>query len=104
MKNDGKRRTKIKKPYDSFLANSLKVPMDVITGEIKMTLVGNGQLLVENYQGLVKCEEGKIVFQGKLIRVSVEGEALRMEYYASRETLLCGRIRGIRFEETERGS
>ena len=104
MDKDRKRNAKIKKPYDSFLSASLKIPADVLSGEIKLTLVGNRQALLENYQGLSEYDGKCVTFQGKRMKITVEGEKLRLDYYGSRETLLRGRIRAIRFEETERGT
>lgn len=89
---DGKRGT------DCFLTDTLRIPPDIATGTVRVTLTGDKSVWVENYQGILDYSEQKMILQGKKERITIEGEMLSIVYYTCDDMLIRGKIRNIRIE------
>ena len=52
---------------------SLRLPRDVMLGASILTLIGDTELLVENYRGILEYTQECILLQGKHTRIRIEG-------------------------------
>ena len=52
---------------------SLRLPRDVMLGASILTLIGDTELLVENYRGILEYTQECILLQGKHSRIRIEG-------------------------------
>lgn len=85
------------KSAKELLADSLKMPRDIVLGASIVTVIGSGQVLIENYRGILEYTSESIVLQGKNCRVAVAGEGLKISYYTNEDMKIEGKISEIRY-------
>jgi sporulation protein YqfC len=71
---------------------------DVRYGDILIRSVGNHELSIENFKGIVNYEDTKLVLQGKSQIVIITGECLTILYYVEHMIKLKGIVRVIEFQ------
>lgn len=92
------RRTRldqVKENVKSNIVESLELPMDIMYGAVIITAMGRGQVLVENYKGIIEYTQEKIRLQTKTCQVTIQGKRLLVEYYTNEEMKITGCIQGI---------
>ena len=55
---------------------SLELPADIVYGAVIVTAMGRGQVLVENYKGIIEYTREKIRLQTKTCQVTIQGKGL----------------------------
>lgn len=80
------------------LVESLELPKDIMYGAVMITAIGRGQVLVENYKGIIEYNTEKIRLQTKNCQVTIEGKRLMVEYYTNEEMKITGFIHGILYD------
>lgn len=78
--------------------DDLRIPMDVSTGDLRVTLTGESRAWVENYRGILEYTACRILLQGRNGRISFEGEGLCIDYYTGEDMLIRGKIQRIQFD------
>ena len=76
---------------------SLRLPRDVMLGASILTLIGDTELLVENYRGILEYTQECILLQGKHSRIRIEGCCLKIVYYTNEDMKIAGKISGVRY-------
>ena len=76
---------------------SLRLPRDVMLGASILTLIGDTELLVENYRGILLFEENCIRLQGKNCRLQICGRRLNIVYYDRDSMKIYGQIQSMEF-------
>ncbi len=79
------------------IMDSLQLPKDILRGDMRLTLIGNREVWVENYKGLLEYTNTSIVLQAKNCKVQFEGKCLSIDYYTNEDMKLTGRITCIRY-------
>lgn len=79
------------------LVDSLRFPRDMMMGASIVTVIGNGQVLVENYRGILEYTDCSILLQGKSCRIAVCGRCLKIAYYTNEDMKIEGKISEIRY-------
>ncbi|TGY96702.1 sporulation protein [Petralouisia muris] len=95
------RRTRldqVKENVKSNIVESLELPMDIMYGAVIITAMGRGQVLVENYKGIIEYTQEKIRLQTKTCQVTIQGKRLLVEYYTNEEMKITGCIQGILYD------
>ena len=91
MPNKEKRSKAIREKMGQIL----DMPLDMIKGYSRMTVIGNESVLIENYKGIMEYED-------ELIRLSnnicVAGKRLLIEEITDDEILITGNVSNIVFE------
>lgn len=82
---------------EEFLADTLRIPMDVCMGESRVTMTGCNRVWIENYRGILEYTDSCILIQSKGCQIRVEGKKLCMEYYTCSDLLVRGIISGVQF-------
>lgn len=82
----------------SNIVESLELPRDIVYGAVIITAMGRGQVLIENYKGIIDYTREKIRLQTKNCQVSVVGKQLVVEYYTNEEMKITGFIEGILYD------
>lgn len=72
--------------------------MDIMYGAVIITAMGRGQVLVENYKGIIEYTQEKIRLQTKTCQVTIQGKRLLVEYYTNEEMKITGCIQGILYD------
>ena len=75
----------------------LKLPGDVMLGEILLSFSGRYCVTVENYRGILLFEENCIRFQGKNCRLQICGRRLNIVYYDRDSMKIYGQIQSMEF-------
>lgn len=88
---------KEEKSVRELLTDSLKLPRDMTLAASIITVIGNGQVLVENYRGILEYTPCQIMLQGKTCRIAVCGCNLRIAYYTNEDMKIEGSISQIRY-------
>lgn len=78
------------------IAETLKIPNDLFSGEIQLYLCGSKEIRVENYRGILEYTEQRILLQTKKQKISIEGKKLHILYYTKEEMKVVGTILSIR--------
>lgn len=87
----------IEKTAKELLVDSLKLPRDMVMGASIVTVIGNGQVMVENYRGILEYTESCVMLQGKACRIAVCGCHLKIAYYTNEDMKIEGKISEIRY-------
>lgn len=84
--------------WKEALARTLQLPMDLSSGEAILTLVGEQELLLENYRGIIAYESSRLVIRNRTNRIRIEGEELKICYYTETDMKVTGKILEICYE------
>ncbi|MCI9136211.1 MAG: sporulation protein [Lachnospiraceae bacterium] len=85
----------VRENVKSNIVESLELPIDIMYGAVIITATGRGQVLVENYKGIIEYTQEKIRLQTKTCQVTIQGTNLLVEYYTNEEMKITGCIQGI---------
>lgn len=79
-------------------ASALKLPRDVVLGEVLISFLGRHCVLIENYRSIILYTDCSIKLQAKNCRVVICGKKLMIEYYTNEEMKISGFIKSLEFE------
>ena len=79
------------------IIESLKLPKDICMGALKVTLTGNREAWIENYQGILEYTESVILLQARTCQVCFEGTGLTVDYYTNEDMKISGCISNIKY-------
>lgn len=81
------------------LDSLLEMPREVVSTDVKMTILGFNEIIIENYKNILEYEELFIkinIFEGT---VNIHGFNLRLEQMTDDNIKVIGKIDSIDFEE-----
>ena len=90
-------KTQLSKSARELIVDSLKLPRDMAMGACIVTALGNEQVMVENYRGILEYTQNSIVLQSKTCRIAVCGCGLKIAYYTNEDMKIEGKISEIRY-------
>lgn len=79
------------------VTEQLKLPGDVMLGEILLSFSGRYSVTVENYRKILLFEENCIRLQGKNCMLQICGRRLKIAYYDRDSMKICGQIQSMEF-------
>lgn len=79
-------------------ASALKLPKDVVLGEVLVSFLGRHSVVIENYRSIILYTDCCIKLQAKNCRVIICGSRLIIEYYTNEEMKINGFIKSLEFE------
>ncbi|RKD28248.1 YabP/YqfC family sporulation protein [Lacrimispora algidixylanolytica] len=79
-------------------ASTLKLPKDVVLGEVLVSFLGRHSVVIENYRSIILYTDNFIKLQAKNCRVNITGSRLMIEYYTNEEMKINGFIKSLEFE------
>lgn len=80
------------------IVNACRIPKEVVLGYSLVSIIGNTELIIENYRGILEFNDELIRILGKLGQIKVYGKHLNIEYYTSEEMKIIGTIEGIEYQ------
>ena len=83
------------------LSNLLELPKEIVMDLPRMVMIGNRQLVIENYKGIMEYEEYRVRVNTASGSVQIEGQGLNIEEITSEDILVTGDIRTIEFSPQE---
>ncbi|MEG1459493.1 MAG: YabP/YqfC family sporulation protein, partial [Acetivibrio sp.] len=63
------------------ISDTMKLPSDMLAGAPILSLIGQRQICIENYKGIIEYTEELIRVQTKIGRIHIRGNNLNIEYY-----------------------
>ncbi len=90
------------KKFKKTMTSVLEMPEEIILDVMRLTLVGNGNLVIENHKGICSYAEDKIVFRNNHGDVQIEGKHLVLTQLQSDELHIEGMIEKILLPQQER--
>lgn len=89
----------IKKRTRQQVADSLKLPKDIVMGSSITSITGCEEAFIENYKGIIEISSESIMLQTKTCRMHLTGHHLSVDYYTDEEMKITGHIEQIHFFE-----
>lgn len=80
------------------VADTLKLPKDLLLGAAILTVTGQCEAYVENYSGIIEYTNKKIKLQTKTCRIEINGDRLMIVYYTNDEMKIVGQIEEIKYQ------
>lgn len=74
------------------LAENLKLPKDLLTGDVNVRIMGKREVFIENYRYIIEYSEAVLKLQCKNTKLKITGNKLVIEYYSKDEMLVKGII------------
>jgi sporulation protein YqfC len=78
-------------------AEDLKLPKDVVLGEVLVSFVGRSQAVIENYRSILVYTDETIRLQARNCRLEFHGRRLHIDYYNHDQMRISGQIREMVF-------
>lgn len=85
------------KKNESGLFEKLHLPKDITQGAFILTAIGNEELYIENYKGILEYTANCIRIQGKNTYILIEGRNLTIDHYTEEDMLIKGRIFSVQY-------
>ncbi len=75
-----------------------RIPKEVVMGYSLVSILGNTELIIENYRGILEFDSEIIRVLGKIGQIKIYGTQLKIEYYTNEEMKIIGIIEGIEYK------
>ncbi len=80
------------------LARLFEIPGDVYGNRPKVTAIGRGEVLIENFRGIMDFQSGMIRINTNNGVIKVTGEALNIREITNEEIIIGGKISNIDYD------
>ncbi|NMA65432.1 MAG: sporulation protein YqfC [Clostridiaceae bacterium] len=80
------------------LARIFEIPGDVIGGNPKVTAIGRGEVLIENFKGIMDFKVGMIRINTNNGVIKITGKDLKIREITSEEIIIGGKISNIDYD------
>ncbi len=81
----------------SKLSDAANIPKDVLLGVPLIQLIGQEELYIENYRGILEYTDSFVRVQTKIGQIHVCGRHLEILYYTNDEMKISGRIESLTY-------
>ncbi len=78
-------------------AEELKLPRDVVAGDVLVNFVGRNSVTVENYRGILIYDDSRIRLQASRCKIHISGKNLHIDYYSHDAMKISGQIVSLEF-------
>ncbi len=79
------------------MTEQFHLPKDLMLGEAIVTIVGQSDITVENYRGILAYDSGKICLSLKHGQIEISGWALNIDYYTNDDMKISGNIEKVEY-------
>lgn len=76
-------------------ADAFSLPKDLIAGATLLHLVGNSDIYLENFRGIISYTCTEIIIKGFNEKIYIIGECLTISYYSEEDMKISGYIKEI---------
>ena len=87
----------MKESLKKKMACTTNLPKDVIFGVPIITMTGQLEVCVENYQGIMEYTDTLIRIRSKVGQIRVTGRNMQIEYYTNDEMKITGQIKSVEY-------
>jgi sporulation protein YqfC len=75
----------------------LELPKEIVLNIPKLTIVGNSDMIIENYKGLIEYDNARIRINTGIGVIKITGIGLLIKEITSEDVIISGDIRGLEF-------
>lgn len=94
--NSSQKRKKLKK--ENRIDKFLEIPKEISSNEPKITIIGFGQMLIENYKAILEYQEFYIRISTHIGILNINGFSMNLKEMTTDDLLITGKIESIDFE------
>ena len=87
-----------KRKRTNKINNLLELPREIVTNEVKLTILGFKEVLIENYKNIIEYEENFIKINTYEGCISFWGINLKLKQMAEEDIIIEGNIEKIDYE------
>ncbi|OPZ90329.1 MAG: YabP family protein [Firmicutes bacterium ADurb.Bin419] len=95
-----KKRNKTEVPKISLkekMSELLELPKDIVLNVPKLTMIGNGDLLIENFKGIIEYDDDRIRVNTNSGIIKICGTRLGIKEITSEDLMVNGEISSLEF-------
>ena len=93
-----KKEEKERETYLDMLSSTLNLPSDILTGAPIITIIGKGEISVENYKRIIEYTDKKIRILTSIGIILIQGNHLKISYFANEEMKITGRFHSMEYK------
>jgi len=100
VKKSRKKRNAEEEPKTSLkqkMSDVLELPKEIVLNVPKLTMIGNNNLMIENYKGIVEYDNSRIRLNTASGIVRITGEWLSIKEITSEDVMVEGTITSLEF-------
>lgn len=86
-----------KKGLKEKFTEVLELPKELVLDLPKLTMVGNKDMMIENYKGVIEYGSARIRINTGLGAVKITGEGLELKEITSEDIIISGKIQSVEF-------
>ena len=83
--------------FSNQIINTCQLPKDVLAGAAVISMVGNTEILIENFKNIIKYQSDIIILQCKKNQMQLIGKNMNIELFTKEEIKIKGHILEIKF-------
>lgn len=84
--------------WKEHLVESLQLPKDLVFQESVITLLGEREILLENYRRILEYNREHLLILTSRCKIRIQGKNLEVLYYTNDEMKVSGQILDIMYE------
>ena len=77
-------------------ADAFSLPKDMVVNATLFHMIGDSELIVENFKGIVSYTCQNILIKGNHVKYCVSGECLMIEHFSNEDMKISGHIKEIK--------
>lgn len=82
------------------IVESTELPKDVVMGMPVLTMIGQSELSLENYRGILEYTDTLVRIQTRAGQIKINGRGIHVTYYANDEMKITGHIESIEYQHS----
>jgi sporulation protein YqfC len=86
-----------KQRFREKLTEILELPKEIVLNMPKLTMLGNGDLIIENYKGIIEYSEGVVRLNTTTGIIKVMGADIYIKEITSENIMIYGNILSLQF-------
>lgn len=98
INKDGK-TSRTRTSFKEKVSEALELPKELVLDVPRITLIGNKQLILENYKGIIEYEDSRIRVKTSEGLIKLEGISMIIKEITSEDIMVKGEIKIIQFEQ-----
>lgn len=94
-----KNKTKTKMDLREKFTEMLELPKEIVLNMPKLTMLGNGDLIIENYKGILEYDDGIIRINTTSGTIKVSGQDIYIKEITAENIMVYGNIASLEFQK-----
>lgn len=82
--------------FSERFADIFSLPKDMIRNETLLHMIGDTDMYIENYKGILEYSCCKIVIKGYCSKIIICGKRLSIAYYSDEDMKITGKIQDVK--------